>query len=434
MNTKKIFGIMVLLFALSISIMAQDDNPNLITIGSRVSYEASSTFPSPASMAPPSNISDERLQLRWETDKEKEGAWISINWNEQQKIKELWIVNKATPYDVVLDPYMRTANYLVPKNIKILFSEGTVIDVELRLCEYYQILTMPGEIVTGSVKLSIEKVWDGSGKINTGLCKIKAFSKPNSASFKINIFEMYDIRNDKPVQSAKIEIVNPGNEIKGAKLLIMQDGKNFGTIELNEIPAMSATIQQVWIPAVYRESKLAFKISSPEDIFNTEQNIEVKPYCKNYFDGGTFDILNTNHNDLGWLNTQAVTADYRSSELIVPAMDLMKKDPDFKYTMESVEYLKEFLDRNPGRKEEMAQLMREKRFVFGASYIQNLQVHVGQEKLIRQFYYGRRWLRENFPGCDTRFYINTDVPGLTYQLPQILKKSGIDYIVQGRMA
>ena len=115
-------------------------------------------------------------------------------------------------------------------------------------------------------------------------------------------------------------------------------------------------------------------------------------------------------------------------------MNLMKTDPEFKYTMESVEYLKEFLVRNPGRKEEMAKLMREKRFAFGASYIQNLQVQVGQEKLIRQFYYGRRWLLENFPGCDTRFYMNTDVPGLTYQLPQILKKSGIDYIVQGRMA
>ena len=30
--------------------------------------------------------------------------------------------------------------------------------------------------------------------------------------------------------------------------------------------------------------------------------------------------------------------------------------------------------------------------------------------------------------------MNTDVPGLTYQLPQILKKSGIDYMIQGRMA
>ena len=433
MDKKKIFGILIS-FALSISITAQDDNPNLLTGKNKVSFEASSTFPSPASMAPPANIADQRLQLRWETDKEKEGAWISVKWNEPQKIRELWLVNKAIPYDVVLDPYMRTANYLVPRNIKILFSEGTAIDAELRLCEYYQILTLPKEIVTSSLKLTIEKVWDGSGEINTGLCKVKAFSKPNSAGFKVNIFEMYDVQNDKPVQSAKIEIVNPGKEVEGAKLLIMQDGKSFGTINLNEIPANSTTIQQIWIPAVYSESKLSFKISSPEAIFTAEQSMDVKPYGKNYFDGGTFDILNTNHNDLGWLNTQAITADYRSSELILPAMDLMKKDPDFKYFMESIEYLKEFLERNPGRKDEMVRLMQEKRFTFGASYVQNLQVQVGPEKLIRQFYYGRRWLLETFPGSDTRFFVNTDVPGLTYQLPQILRKSGIDYMIQGRMA
>ena len=153
MGKRKIFGILIL-FALSISIIAQDDNPNLLTGGNRVSFEASSTFPNPPSMAPPSNVADERLQLRWETDKEKEGAWISLKWDEPQKIRELWFVNKATPYDIVLDPYMRTANYLVPRNIKIIFSDGTAIDAELRLCEYYQILTLPKEIVTSSVEIS----------------------------------------------------------------------------------------------------------------------------------------------------------------------------------------------------------------------------------------------------------------------------------------
>lgn len=434
MNTRKIFGALSFLFALSISIMAQEENPNLMTSRKRVAFEASSTFPSPAWMAPPSNVSDERLQLRWETDQEKEGAWITMKWNEPQKIKELWIVNKATPYDFLLDPYMRTANYMVPKTIKLLFSDGTILEKELRLCEYYQIVTLPQDIVTNSLKIVIDKVWEASGETNTGLCKIKAFSKPNSAGLKVNTFEMYEIQNDKPVQSAKIEIVNPGEAIKGANLLITRDGKDFGMVELNDIPANSVTTQQIWIPVVYSESKLTCKISSPGGMFHPEQTVVVKPYQKNYFDGGTFDIINTNHNDLGWLNTQAITADYRSSELILPALDLMKKDPDFKYTMESVEYLKEFLARNPDRKEEMAQRMREKRFVFGASYIQNLQVHVGQEKLIRQFYLGRRWLLENFPGCDTRFYMNTDVPGLTFQLPQILKKSGIDFMVQGRMA
>lgn len=434
MNTRKIFGVLAIIVALSFSVMGQDENRDLIANGEGVSFEASSVFPTPPWMAPPSNISNEMMQLRWEADHETEGAWITVKWKQPQKIKELWIVNKATPYDFLLDPYMRTANYLVPRIIKLIFSEGTTIKAELRLSEYFQIITLPGEIETGSVKFMIDKIWEGSGELNTGLCKVKAFSKPTITSLSVTTFEMYDIQNDKPVQSAKIELVNPGEAIKDAQLVITRDGKDFGTIGLSEIPARSVTIQQVWIPVVYSESKLTFKISSLAGVFHPEQTVVVKPYRKNYFDGGTFAIINTNHNDLGWLDTQAITADYRSSELILPALDLMKKDPDFKYTMESVEYLKEFLVRHPERKEEMAQRMREKRFVFGASYIQNLQVHVGQEKLIRQFYLGRRWLIENFPGCDTRFYMNTDVPGFTFQLPQILKKSGIDYMVQGRMA
>ena len=433
-NGRKIIAISFFLVTLSLPVLAKDNNPNLITKGKSITIEASSTFPSPLWMAPPENIADNRLQMRWETDKEKDGAWIIMKWNQPQTIKELWIVNKATPYDFLLDPYMRTANYLVPKHIKLLFSEGTIVDAELRLSGYYQILTLPKEIVSNSLKIVIQTVWEGSGELNTGLCKVKAFSKSNEASLTVKTFEMYDLQNDKPVQSAKIEITNPGEDIQGAKLEIRENDKIFGLLDLKDIPSKSATVQQVWIPVVYNDSKLTFSISSPAGKFLPVQTIDVRPYRKSYFDGGTFEIINTNHNDLGWLNTQAITADYRSSEIILPALDLMKRDPDFKYTMESIEYLKEFLVRHPERKDEMAQRMREKRFVFGASFIQNLQAHVGQENLIRQFYYGRRWLLENFPGCDTKFYMNTDVPGFTYQLPQILKKSGIDYIVQGRMA
>ena len=100
--------------------------------------------------------------------------------------------------------------------------------------------------------------------------------------------------------------------------------------------------------------------------------------------------------------------------------------------MESVAYLTEFLERHPEKRQEMAQLMRERKFVWGASYVQNLEVHVGPEKLARQFYLGRRWLRKNFPGCDTIHYCKTDPPAMTLQMPQILSKAGIKYVLQGR--
>ncbi len=427
---KRILINLMFVLALSITAMAQENNLNLITPQNNITLSVSS---SSEPFYGASNIASERLQVRWETVSEKEGAWIKIDWETPQKIKELWIVNKSTPYDFDLHTYTTDGNYLVPQNVNIEFSDGTSVNAELRLCDYYQIITLPETMVTSSLRIIIEKLWEGSGALNTGLCKVKAFSEPVLANVKVDIYDMYEIKDSELKQSAKIEIVNPGNEIKGANLSVIKDGKTLGMQQLETIPAKSVTTQQIWFPIVYSDSKLTFKISSLKDKFNVQQSVDVKPYQKNYFDGGAFNILSTNHNDLGWLNTQSITADFRSEKLIIPAIELMKKDPDFKYTMESIEYLKEFLVRHPEREEEIARLMAEKRFIFGASYVQCLQGHVGREKLIRQFYLGRRWFLENFPGCDTKLYINTDVPGFTYQLPQILKKSGVDYVLQGRM-
>jgi alpha-mannosidase len=242
---------------------------------------------------------------------------------------------------------------------------------------------------------------------------------------------MYDAHDGVPVQSATLAAINPGAEVRNARLQISRAGKVLMTIPLETLPARSVLRQNVWIPSPYEDQDFEFNISDSQSAFNATRKLNVPAYhaC---FDGGTFDLLATNHNDLGWLDTQKATADYRSAELILPAMDIMKKYPDFRYSMESVAYLTEFLERHPEKHEEMAQLMRERKFVWGASYVQNLEGHVGPEKLVRQFYLGRRWLRKNFPGCDTVHYCKTDPPTMTWQMPQILSKAGVRYVLQGR--
>lgn len=433
MIQRKIIGTLIFIWGISSLLLAQNENSNLVSAKYEVSFDASSADLNPQFLGRPSNLAKDILQLRWEANNEKEAAWVSINWTKPQTIKELWIIGKAKPYDIVLDPYMRTSNYLVPRKISLTFSDGSKTVAELRLSDDYQIIILPEAKTTQNIRIQVESVWKGSGKKNTGLCKVKAFSQTHESGFKPHFFELYDVKNDQPVQSVKLEIINQGSAISGAQLQVSDEGKKFCTIELNDIPENSVTMQQIWLPIVYIDKKLTFSIKTKTNRFPKSQLIEVKAYNKNYFDGGTMNIMMANHNDLGWLNTQSITADYRSDVLIAPALDMMKTNPDFKYMMESVEYLKEFLERHPERKEELIERMHEGRFTFGASYVQNLQVHVGQEKLIRQFYYGRRWLKENIPGCDTRYYINTDVPGFTYQMPQILKKSGIDYAIQGRL-
>lgn len=379
----------------------------------------------------PSNVFGDLLQGSWETDNETVGAWIEVKFPEARSIRELWFLSKPVPYDIVLDPYMRTSEMIAPRKIAYTFSDGKSGTAELRLTSYFQIFTLPQEVQTRSIKITIQDVWPDSGKGQSGLGKVRAFPHPHANEFAVTVHAMYDVKQGQAVQTATLDIINAGEETKDAKLEVSQGGKVLASVPLQPIPGRSATKQDVWIPAPFEDTDLEFKLFSRATTFGASRRVHVPAY-HSYFDGGTFNWLCTNHNDLGWLDTQAVTADYRSAELILPALKLIAEHPDFRYSMECVEYLKEFLVRHPEKRQEMAEVMTAKKFTWGASYVENLEVHVGPEKLVRQFYLGRRWLKENFPGADTRVYFKTDPPGMTYQMPQILRRAGVKYIIQGR--
>ncbi len=379
----------------------------------------------------PMNVCGDIPQLGWETEKETSGAWLELDFGAERTVRELWLLAKPLPYDIVLDPYMRGGHMATPRKITYSFSGGASYQAELRQARYLQMITLPRAETTRSIRFVVNEVWPEAGSQGTGLGKIKVFPKPHAASFQVFAYAMYDARGGVAVQSATLEIINPGDEIRGAKLQISSDAGNPSTIPLADIPARSVSRQDVWIPAPFEDSIMNFKMAGAGADFKVSRSLRVPAY-RSYFDGGTFDFLCTNHNDLGWLDTQAVTADYRSAELILPAMQLLKENPEFRYSMECVAYLIEFLERHPEKREEMAQLMREGRFTWGASYVENLEVHVGPEKLVRQFYLGRKWLRKNFPGVDSRHYVKTDPPSMTWQMPQVLAKAGVPYVLQGR--
>ena len=411
----------------------EEENPNWADHRLGISAGASSQDNSqrPGGYAP-MNVVGDILQRGWETEKETSGAWLELDFGTERPVRELWLLAKPLPYDIVLDPYMRGGHMATPRKITYSFSNGASYQAELRQAKYFQIITLPREERTKSIRFVVNEIWPEAGSQGTGLGKVRVFPKTHAASFQVFAYAMYDARGGAAVQSATVEITNPGGEIRGAKLQVSRDGGNLSTLALSDIPARSVSRQDIWIPAPFEDAVMEFKITGAATDFKS-QNLRVPAYhC--YFDRGTFDFLCTNHNDLGWLDTQAITADYRSAELILPAMQLLKEHPEFRYSMECVVYLIEFLERHPEKREEMAQLMREGRFTWGASYVENLEVHVGPEKLVRQFYLGRKWLRKNFPGADSRHYVKTDPPSMTFQMPQVLAKAGVPYVLQGRFA
>ena len=385
----------------------------------------------------PENVFGDNLFLGWEANEQASGAWIEIRFPEPRPVSEIWILPEPLPRDILgqevyILVYSRQQLLEPPRRIRSDLASGSSLRAELRQAGHFQIISLPQTTQTSSVRITIEDVWAKPGGRETGIGKIRVFSRKHSPEFQIDVNGMYDVRDSKPTQSATLHLINPGEELRGGELKVSQQGAGLIRLPLEPIPGRAASHQDVWVPAPFEDSEMEFEVTTASGGFCCKRRLHVPAY-RSYFDGGTFSLDCTCHNDLGWLDTQAKTADFRSAEIILPTLKLLKEYPEFLYSMESTTYLMEFLERHPERREEMAALMRSRRFTWGASFVQCQEVHVGPEKLVRQFYFGRRWLKETFSGVDTHFYVKTDPPSMTLQMPQVLARAGVKYCIQGRM-
>lgn len=152
-----------------------------------------------------------------------------------------------------------------------------------------------------------------------------------------------------------------------------------------------------------------------------------------YFKNGTFHIISSSHQDIAWMDTPDVCRHERVHDIIAPALDVMKTDKKYAFGMEQTLNLKEFLEEFPERKNEVLQRCEEGRFTWGATNNQPYEGMQTGEQLIRELYFGKRWLEKTVNGCEVKTAFNTDVPGRTLQFPQILAKSGVENLFVSRM-
>jgi len=151
-----------------------------------------------------------------------------------------------------------------------------------------------------------------------------------------------------------------------------------------------------------------------------------------FCNGGTVAIVSSSHQDTAWMDTPAFCRNFRVEQNILPALEMMAKDPTYCFAMECTLHLMEFLEAHPERRDEVIRLMKAGRLEFGATYNQPYESCLSGEELVRQTYYGRRWIRKNLPGCDARVAFNPDVPGRALQMQQILAKADIPYLFTSR--
>ena len=138
------------------------------------------------------------------------------------------------------------------------------------------------------------------------------------------------------------------------------------------------------------------------------------------------------HIDVAWLWTFVQTREkvQRSFSTVV---HLMERYPQYKF-MSSQAQLYEFLKEDaPDTYAKIKQLVKEGRWeVEGAMWVEADCNLPSGESLVRQILYGKRFFKEEF-GVDCRVLWLPDVFGYSAALPQILKKSGVEYFVTSKI-
>ena len=162
---------------------------------------------------------------------------------------------------------------------------------------------------------------------------------------------------------------------------------------------------------------------------NAQARLEpLKPWLEQF----TIRIVGNSHIDMAWLwpwteTVEVVRNTFRS------VLDLMREYPDFKFTMSSARTYEWMQEKYPDLFQEIEQRIKEGRWeIIGGMWVEpDLNMPDG-ESLVRQILVGKRYFNKNF-GVDVKIGWNPDSFGYNWQLPQIYKKSGMDYFVTQKL-
>jgi len=150
-----------------------------------------------------------------------------------------------------------------------------------------------------------------------------------------------------------------------------------------------------------------------------------EPPAIDYLKQGEVALLQLSHQDLGWHRGSYDGEMNSVFRFIREGLKLIDKDPTFKYDGEVVIWLHDYLQHHPDEAEALKKRIQDGRVQWGAAYSMPYTSLITSEQLARLMYLGRRWHKKTF-NADTTLWYNTDIPGMTAQMPQVLAKAGVD--------
>jgi len=144
-------------------------------------------------------------------------------------------------------------------------------------------------------------------------------------------------------------------------------------------------------------------------------------------------LVGNAHIDAAWLWPRSETIDV-VKRTFSTSLQLMQEYPGYHYTQSAADYNEWMADKYPEMTSEIARRIKEGRWeVVGGMWIEpDLNIPDG-ESTARSILLGKRWFQQHY-GVDVHVGWNPDSFGYNWQLPQIYKRSGIDYFVTQKMS
>lgn len=189
--------------------------------------------------------------------------------------------------------------------------------------------------------------------------------------------------------------------------------------------ALAAAVKAIDFSLLDRGDQVAFDAS----LLHAQSKLQVLNSWLKQF---TVRAIGNSHIDMAWLWPWTETVEVVRNTFRT-ALDLMREYPDFKFTMSSARTYEWMQEKYPDLFKEIQQRVKEGRWeVVGGMWVEpDLNMPAG-ESLVRQILVGKRYFQKNF-GVDIHIGWNPDSFGYNWQLPQIYKKSGIDYFVTSKL-
>ena len=151
---------------------------------------------------------------------------------------------------------------------------------------------------------------------------------------------------------------------------------------------------------------------------------ELRPYYQHF----RISAVGNSHIDMAWLWPESETVEVVRNTF-ASALQMMREYPKLTFSMAQAQAYSWIEEKYPSMFKEIQQRVKEGRWeIVGGMWVEpDLNLPDG-ESLTRQMVYGQRYFHEKF-GVDVKIGWNPDSFGYNWQLPQIYKRSGIDYFV-----